>query len=120
MAKLPTKVISHKNFKHKSYHPGQFSRYIQRPVFETNLVVTSGIKTQLSGSPSYIGVLRKRPGSNIPCNPKIKDDDNEFKLRIIKEVGCIPSYWRFMVKKYYSIDLCITSNQLKSVYDHLK
>ena len=102
------------------HYPGQFSRNIQRPVFETTLDVDSRSKTQLHGSLTYIGVLRKRPGSNIPCNPDLKDDDNEFKLRVIKEVGCIPAYWRLMVKKNYLTDLCTTSNQLKSVYNHLK
>lgn len=98
-----------------AHYPGQFTRYIQRPIFEMNFKRTL---TQLSANVAYVGVLRKRPESNVPCNPSLKDDDDEFKLRVIKDVGCIPPYWKFMVKT--EADLCRTSNQLKDVYHHIK
>ena len=103
------------------HYPGQFTRHIQRPVFEKKFINDHRTVTLLSANVADLGVLRMRPGSNKPCNPEIKDDDNEFKLRVMKEVGCIPPYWRFMIKKNYSLtDLCRTSNQLKNVYHHIK
>ena len=41
-----------------------------------------------------IEVLKKRPNAVIPCNETINDNDKVYKEALIKEVGCVPSYWK--------------------------
>ena len=117
---LETTYIGGVSFLLYTHYPGQFTRYIQRPVYETNLTNAYRTMTKISANIAYVGLLRKRPESNIPCNPTIENDDNEFKIRVMKKVGCIPAYWKFMAMNNYSLDLCKNRNQLKEVYQFIK
>ena len=43
---------------------------------------------------SDIEVLHKRADGKIPCDQDIADEDQYFRERLVKEIGCIPSYWK--------------------------
>ena len=75
------------------HQAGQLYRYI------TNQEVTRTIK---GGRDQYmydhdvsdIEVLHKRPDGKIPCDQDIVDEDQYFREKVVKEIGCIPSYWK--------------------------
>ena len=101
------------------HHPSQFTRSMQTPAFEKKDDIARS-EIHLSANVAYVGVLRKRPGSNKPCNPELKDDDNEFKMRIISLVGCVPPYWRFLIMKNSSAELCRTRRQLEQTFQYIR
>ena len=97
---------------------------MSEPVFEMPLseldTDIENLDRDVSLKLAYVSVLRKRSSANIPCNMALEDDDNEFKINVIKDVGCIPTYWNSLVRGNMSLDLCNTSNQLQEIYRHIQ
>ena len=46
--------------------------------------------TKMTLSLAYVSVLKRRPDAVRKCDKNLKDEDTEFKRKIVKEVGCIP------------------------------
>ena len=42
---------------------------------------------------SGVTLMRFRETANDACDPKLIDDDDEWKKRVIEKIGCIPPYW---------------------------
>ena len=66
-----------------------------------------------------VSVIRKRPNSKIPCNPKLIDDDNEFRNKIMDIVGCVPPYWKQFHADSAPHNDCRTLDKLKEVFDRI-
>ena len=68
-----------------------------------------------------IELLKKRPDAVKACNQNIVDNDKAYKDALMKEVGCIPSYWkRFAVNgTVESLPDCNTKSQFEQLSDML-
>ena len=68
-----------------------------------------------------IEILRKRPDAVKSCNEGINDNDKVYKELVVKEVGCIPSYWKPFFKNGTTENLpdCTSRNQFEQLSDML-
>ena len=46
-----------------------------------------------------VDVLRKRADGKIPCDQDMQDEDEYRIQQMIKNVGCIPTYWRQLAER---------------------
>ena len=75
--------------------PGQIIRQLHIPSLEIKLnEIRYDGQLYVSVYLPYISVLKKRPDAMKKCNKTLKNDDLEFKQRVIEEVGCVPQYWK--------------------------
>ena len=97
--------------------PGQLARNFEQPsqVFKLTDLTEESLGIQMSLSLAYVSVLKKRPDSIKRCNQSLDKDDDEFRRRIVQEVGCVPAYWKnnLNIKQ----DLCNSSQKLQSFYN---
>ena len=70
-------------------------------------------KIDVSMTISFMSMLKKRHDAVKKCNSSLLDDDFEFRTKVTEEIGCIPSYWRHLMKYNNSLETCSTSVQLK-------
>ena len=64
-----------------------------------------------------VSILRKRPDANDPCNPKLDDDDKEFRHQIVDRIGCIPPYWKQFQYESSALRQCNTSTELREIFN---
>ena len=82
------------------HHPYQLMRSFHRPVFRSKLgnrkksANTDDFSKMLRITITKITTLRKRSGSNVPCDEQLVDDDAKFQSQLIKHINCTPVYWR--------------------------
>lgn len=63
-----------------------------------------------------IRVIKMREDANEPCNAELKNDDMEWMARVIKLVGCIPSYWKLIYPSPNNPNNeCNTTKQFKAL-----
>ena len=101
--KFHRRTLEHETFKNTEmkvfiHYPGQLMRSFDNPAFHSKLGEITWWRQYLFRI-SHVTVLRKRPDSNVPCNPELYDDDEKLKQEIIKEVKCIPLYWNDTISK---------------------
>merc|ERR1712083_102068 len=68
---------------------------------------------------NYVSILRRRENSKIPCDKNLKDDDEMFRNKIIKLVGCAPIYWKSLVTFPNTTKICTTSDEMSDIYYYL-
>ena len=107
-------------FRFYIHYPGQFTRYKDKPLVEIPRELLRYKTTHISLNIAYVTILRKRPDATTPCDPELTNDDDIFKIRVTKEVGCIPSYWIALLESNMDLPLCETPNQLQKVYRHIQ
>ena len=100
------------------HYPGQFIRHKDIPAFEIALKELENKDYMVHFNLAYVSVLRKRSNENKPCNVSLENDDNEFKLNVMKQdqVRCIPLYWNSSITTNMPFGHCNTSNQLQDIY----
>ena len=108
------------HFKIYIHHPGQLTRVLEKPIFDSLLDVITKENNRVVVSISQVSVLRKRPNANFPCDPELQDDELKLKQEIIKRAGCTPSYWKTIIPSKYLTIECSTSSQLASVYHDIE
>lgn len=117
------KLDLHVTIKVFVHHPGQLLRVFNSPIVQLEL---SDLRKLLSVNSKFIikisqvSILRKRPNSNTPCNPDLKDDDVQFRIQVSKEVGCIPVYWKKLRSENLKFDTCETPEDMKKVWKMLQ
>jgi hypothetical protein len=72
--------------------------------------------TELYRKVGYASMLKKRSKYQKECSNSLVNDDNEFMLKVIKQVGCIPNYWVSHMTTNASYRACSRSYQLEKVY----
>lgn len=103
------------------HHPQQLLRSFHRPAFkstfgymrEPNVNNNNPWTKFLRIALSKVTVLRKRPGSNVPCDKGLTDDDTRLQNEIIDHIQCIPIYWKYNTGANLNIKICNTSEDLK-------
>ena len=108
------------HFKLYIHYPGQLIRYMDKPSFHFSLGDMYGTNNDISLTLGYPSVLRRRPDAKQPCNFGLENDNNEFRLKVIRNVGCIPRYWTSLMKVNESFDPCETSNQFQDIYRYVQ
>ena len=68
---------------------------------------------------SHVSVLRKRENSKIPCDKDLKDDDKRFREEVIKQVGCVPNYWKTLVTDIDNFKTCKSSKEMSEIFYYL-
>ena len=105
------------------HYPGQLTRVLDKPIFNSFLDVINGENNHLIFSLAQVTVLRKRFNAKIPCDPDLENDELKLKLEIMKRVGCTPNYWRAIVPQKYLMKECSESSEMAKIYKditHLK
>ena len=98
------------------HYPRQLIRSLDRPTYELsfkNLDSQHAIDASLTVS--FVSVLKKRSDANKKCNASLIDDDNEFKIRIIQQIGCVPVYWMQMIDSPLSLKHCNNITQYQQI-----
>ena len=106
------------------HYPQQLLRAFHKPAFKS----TVGDKNSgnrfwrnlLRITISDVTVLKKRPGSNVPCDESLVDDDLKLQLQIIKSIQCIPVYWHSVLKTGLNLEICNSTNELKRAYNFIQ
>ena len=73
---------------------------------------------------SQCKILRKRHDANVPCNKDITNHDKYLQMEYIRNLGCIPIYWKYLLISNESslpqLDECTSTEKLKKAYQDLK
>ena len=129
---LNSTVLLQDKFKHGKvqifvHHPGQLMRSFGKPKYTKTLKTLSiqlcpncgfvkKYPNVLEFKVSQIKILRRRPGSNDPCNIDIVNDDKHLQNELIRKLGCIPIYWKTFhaLQKHWNV--CESPEQLKYAF----
>ena len=107
-------------FRIYQHYPQQFTRSMSKPIYELPTKDIKNTNHNVSWSLDYITILRKRPDASKTCNISLVNDDEEFKLRVIQAIGCIPSYWKALMQENVSPGMCQTKYELQEAYRQIK
>ena len=102
------------------HHPGQLLRVFDSPVFESKIMDLDTERRLLSFKISQVSILRKRPDSNIPCNPDLYDDDLQQRIQVAEDVGCIPVYWKKIMQGSLTLKTCKTQEEMEKIWSRLQ
>ena len=103
------------------HHPGQLIRSLGTPVFKAvPFVEINPSNSKISLMLNQVSTLRKRPDAKKPCDSALKDDDTRFLLKIIKRVGCVPSYWKAIMPMEDSMRFCAKSKEMADIFHAIK
>ena len=97
------------------HYPGHLIRSFDSPRFETLLSRVQNKK--LGFRISQTTLLRKRSVQNNSCDKKIEDHDRFLLESLSNDAGCVPPYWKNIVRRLTSLRECTTPEQLKKIYD---
>ena len=101
---------------------GQFIRAIGRDVASyasPDLIYDVEYGSKISFFVSQVTLLRNRRNANSPCDGTLKDEDMMIMKSIVKESGCVPSYWKSLVPKDPGYPTCNTSTQYALAYGYV-
>ena len=102
------------------HHPGQLLRAFDSPVYESMIRELDTERRLLSFKISQVTILRKRPDSNIPCNPDLYDDDLQLRIQVAEDVGCIPVYWKKIMQDSLALKTCKTQAEMEKIWSRLQ
>lgn len=102
------------------HYPRQLIRKFDEPTYEVLFQAIGPDIIEVSLAISYVSVLKKRPDANKKCNASLIDDDTEFKIKLSKEIGCVPIYWISTIKSNVSLERCNTVVQYQQIHSLIK
>ena len=82
---------------------GQSIRQLGKPTYSVDSISLGDlflfsnipwIEHQLDLHIGLVEVLQKRPDANAPCNVSLSDEDSHWRNTIMKNVGCVPAFWK--------------------------
>ena len=115
-------------FKIFIHYPQQLLRSFHNPVFKStfdymrdpNANKKNPWRKFLRIGISKVTVLRKRPNANVPCEEGFTDDDTMIQTEIMKQIQCIPIYWKQNVGSNLNLKICNTSEDLERAYYYIE
>ena len=100
------------------HYPGQLISNLDNPTFRATFGAYRKNKV-LELKISRVTKLRKRPDSNVPCNPNMGNADHTFQRYVVKHVGCFPIYWRYLPTEITKNQLCRSPEELRNASDFI-
>ena len=103
------------------HYPGQLMRSLDWPVYRTSIdKLRDTIFDEFILEIKIFGIktLRKRPDSNTPCNHDIQNEDRYLQKQLIKELRCIPIYWKKLFTLEHNLKVC-GQEKHKSAYANI-
>ena len=130
---VKTSLLSETRYKDTKFnifihYPGQLIRSLDWPVFTTSF---NSLGTLLGAAMSNlrryvlefkifgIKTLRKRSDSNTPCKHDTISDDRYLQQQFVKELGCIPIYWKHFFTMEHNLKVCDQQEELKNAYGNI-
>ena len=101
------------------HHPGQLIRSLDVPNFKSSFDNYRYDKT-LSFKLSQSTIVRRRPDSSEPCNSRIQDYDMFLINEVLKEMKCMPPYWKDYVRGTIHLEECTSPENLQIAYNYTK
>ena len=99
------------------HYPQQLLRSFHKPAFKSTVAFWNKPRlNDLKITISKVTILRKRSGSNVPCDEYLEDDDTKFQQQIIDRLECTPPYWRKNVGINSSTRICDSGTKLQATY----
>ena len=102
------------------HHTGQLTRALGKPYFKMYGMELDNSNSRITLKLSHVSVLRKRENSKVPCDKNLKNDDQRFRDEVIKQVGCVPNYWKTLVTDNNNLKTCMTSYEMAEIFHYLK
>ena len=102
------------------HHPGQLMRSFGKETYERQFFYVTSQNHYVDISVVLVSVLRKREDGQNPCDPKLKDEDAKIRSQIIKQVGCVPPYWKPFTSQELGFSDCNSPLQLIQIYESIK
>ena len=102
------------------HYPGRLTREIGKPNFEIHPDEVDDDHTRTTLQLNRLSILRKRPDAKETCDPNLEDDDQAFKIHVVKKVGCVPLYWENMFSSNDSFRPCMSSSEMKMIYEEIE
>ena len=63
-----------------------------------------------------IDILKRRQDANIPCKSYSKNEDMDYLVTVVNEVGCVPTYWRSLKFSKEGIPYCNSTEQHEKLH----
>ena len=101
------------------HHTGHLTRSLGKPHLKIYGNEITHWNSKVTVKVNHVSILRRRKNSKIPCDEDLENDDDTFRNEITKRVGCIPVYWRPLIKGQNSNKTCRTSRQMFKIYYYL-
>ena len=99
------------------HYPQQLLRSFHKPVFKKTIDFWNTRRSNnLKITISKVTILRKRSGSNVPCDDHLENDDEKFKQEIINRIKCTPPYWMQHASINSSDRICNSGAELEKAY----
>ena len=96
------------------HYPQQLLRSFHNPAFKSTLkILSKKYYRDVKISISKVTILRKRPGSNVPCDEYLENDDEKLEQQIVNRIQCTPPYWRQYIGLNSSAGICNSNYKLK-------
>ena len=110
------------------HHPQQLLRSFHKPIFkskvgyEKNEIFLDSNQEEfwdklLKIVISKVTVLRRRSGSNLPCDKHLENDDGKFMQQIITITRCVPPYWTQLATENSTSKTCNSITELQKAYE---
>ena len=92
---------------------GQLIRSLDKPILgidNNNLAGTNVVAIK------RVDVLRRRQNANIPCRVYDTNEDDEYLKTVMKEVECVPVYWKLLNASKENHPPCNSTQQYKNLH----
>lgn len=98
----------------QAHYPGQMVRNMQTYLFKIadwHLLGFEHKNNKVTAQFPGVTLMRYRENALEPCDPKLIDDDTEWKKYVISKIGCTPTYWN----KNNGSKVCNSAEDLQEV-----
>ena len=111
------------------HYPGQLIASLHKPKYKASFRYLLSILNEfynqtannvLEFKISQTKVLRKRHKSTErSCNPDIRNYDKYFLLEVVKELSCVPEYWKEALHDDTNLTVCSSADNLREAFRYV-
>ena len=99
------------------HYPQQLMRSFHNPAFQSTVRIwNKKYYNDVKIAISKVTILRKRPGSNVPCDDNLENDDEKLQQQIMNRIECTPPYWKRWDGMNSSLKVCKSDTKLRRAY----
>ena len=102
-----------------SHHPGQLLRNFDTPIFQSTIKDLDWKKPAMTFKTTHVSIVRKRPNGRYPCNIDLIDDDQHFIKKVSEDIGCVPTYFKNILRAKYKLPICESPDALRKAHELL-